>query len=496
MEPVVKTRQGIIRGSIINDLMSFKGIPYAAAPFGPNRLRPPQPATPWAGEREVFNFGPTAPKGPFAPPLDKLIPENDIPGEDCLNLNIWTPALGQAHLPVMVWIHGGGFTNGTGSLAIHDGTHFARDGVVCVTLNYRLGVEGFLYLDDGLANLGLLDQIAALTWVQDNISAFGGDPNNVTIFGESAGAMSISTLMAMPVANGLFRRAIAQSGAGHHVVTAATALRIGQYFAEKLGVEPTRESIGKVPMNRLIQVQQALVADLRARLNPDLWGEVLENGMPFEPVIDGELLTSRPIDILAAGKGAKVDILVGSNSDEMHLFLIPSGMINLVNEDFLAGTIAPFGLPIEETLAAYRTTYQGKTPGELLSAIMTDWFFRIPTIRLAEAQIRQNSGSAYLYEFAWRSPAFDGRIGACHAMDLEFVFDNLHLHDMEELLGTNPPQQIADAMHAAWVAFARSGDPGWPRYDLIRRATMRFDITSGIVEDPGGVTRLLWEGRR
>jgi len=214
MDAIVKTRGGQVRGSVVDGVNTFKGIPYAAPPFGTRRFRPPQPVEPWSGMRDALVYGATVPKPPYFPPFDALIPEPAIPGEDCLNLNIWSPDLGQAKLPVMVWIHGGAFANGTG--AIYNGSRFARDGVVCVTINYRLGVDGFLYLGDGNANLGLLDQIAALEWVQENIRAFGGDPGNVTIFGESAGAMSVGTLLTMPRAAGLFRRAIAESGAGHY----------------------------------------------------------------------------------------------------------------------------------------------------------------------------------------------------------------------------------------------------------------------------------------
>ncbi len=187
MQTVVRTRQGAVHGSAANGVAAFKGVPYAAPPIGPNRFQPPRPAESWDGVREALSYGPTAPKAPYVPPYDVLIPEIDIPGEDYLNLNIWSPDLGQARLPVMVWIHGGAFANGSGSVPAYDGTRFARDGVVCVTFNYRLGADGFLFLGDGIANLGLLDQIAALTWVQENIAAFGGDPTNVTIFGESSG---------------------------------------------------------------------------------------------------------------------------------------------------------------------------------------------------------------------------------------------------------------------------------------------------------------------
>ena len=496
MQTVVRIRQGTVQGSTVDGVAAFKGIPYAAPPIGPNRFRPPRPTESWDGVLEALSYGPTAPKAPYVPPYDMLIPEIDIPGEDYLNLNIWSPDLGQARLPVMVWIHGGAFANGSGSVPGYDGTRFARDGVVCVTINYRLGADGFLYLGDGIANLGLLDQIAALTWVQENIAAFGGDPTTVTIFGESSGGMSVATLMAMPRATGLFRRAIAQSGAGHHVISPATAQRIGQYLAEKLGVEPTRQAIGSVPINRLVQAQQELRSEISADPNPARWGEVAANLMPFEPVIDGDLLPARPIDSIAAGASANIDVLVGNNADEFRFFLVPTGILNVVNEDILSRAVAGYGLPVAETLATYRAIRQDAMPGDLLAAIRTDWFYRIPAIRLAEAHAQQDAGATYMYEFAWQPPTFDGRLGACHALEMPFVFDNLDKQGFAGLAGTNPPQQVADAMHASWVAFATSGNPGWPQFDLKRRATMRFDTTSELVENLRSAERMLWEERR
>src|SRR5579875_2025324 len=270
MQTIVRTRQGAIEGNRMQGVLAFKGVPYAAPPFGPNRFQPPRPVEPWDGVRQALAYGPTVPKAPYFPPFDVLLPEVDIPGEDCLNLNIWTPEPGQARLPVMVWIHGGAFLNGSGAWPTCDGTHFARDGVVCVTINYRLGADGFLCLGDDVTNIGLLDQIAALKWVQENIAAFGGDPDNVTIFGESAGGMSVATLMAMPAANGLFRRCIAQSGAGHHTFSLTTARRIGEYLAEKLGVEPTRQALASVPIDRLVRTQQELRVEISRNPDPAL----------------------------------------------------------------------------------------------------------------------------------------------------------------------------------------------------------------------------------
>ncbi len=496
MQTVVTTRHGSVQGSVSDGVAVFKGIPYAAPPFGPNRFQPPQPVQPWNGIRGALNYGPTAPKAPYFPPFDVLLPEVDIPGEDCLNLNIWTPELGSARLPVMVWIHGGAFLNGSGARPTYNGTRFAQHGVVCVTINYRLGADGFLYLGDNIANLGMLDQIAALTWVQENIEQFGGDPDNVTIFGESAGGMSVATLMAMPAAAGLFRRGIAQSGAGHHVFSPATAERVGRILAEKLGVEPTLQAISAVPISRLVQTQQALRVEMSTNPDPERWGEALANGVPFLPVLDGESLPTRPIDAIAAGAGANIDVLVGTNADEFRLYVVPQGTINAVNEEMLRAAIAGYGMPLDETLATYRATRPNASPGDLLATLVTDWFFRIPAIRMAEVHSQQGTGGTYMYEFAWQSPSFDGRLGACHALDVPFVFDNLDKKGYEAMAGTNPPQQLANAMHSAWVAFASSGNPGWPQYNLMQRATMRFDSTSQVVDDPRSEERRLWEGRR
>jgi para-nitrobenzyl esterase len=495
MDNVVRTRSGAVRGVTTEGIAVFKGIPYAAPPFGARRFQPPQPVEAWDGVRDALTYGATVTKPPYFPPFDVLLPEPAIAGEDCLNLNIWTPDPGRAGLPVLVWIHGGAFANGTGAVPTYDGSRFARDGVVCVTINYRLGVDGFLFLGQGSANLGLLDQVAALTWVQENIAVFGGDPHNVTIFGQSAGGMSVGSLLSMPRARGLFRRAIAQSGAGHHAISAISAQKIGQYLAENLGVEPTIEVIAAVPSERLLAAQLALSAAVFEHPDPARWGEVAANLMPFEPVIDGDILPARPIDRIATGASAEVDIMVGTTTEEERLFLVPNGTINAINADMLAGAIAMYGLPVAETLATYRATRPEASAGDVYEAILTDWFFRIPAIRLAEAHVK-NNGRTYMYEFAWRSPAFDGRLGSCHALEIPFVFDTLAIEGMEVLLGDAPPQQTADVMHSAWVNFATHGDPGWLPYDLEQRPTMHFDAHSNLLKDPRHAERTLWEDRR
>lgn len=496
MNAVVKTRSGEVRGSVADGVNTFKGIPYAAPPFGANRLRPPQPVAPWSGVRNAITYGPKSPQVPYPPQVDGLIPEFAAPGEDCLNLNIWSRDLGSAGQPVMVWIPGGMFEfHATGASPWYDGSRFARDGIVCVTINYRVGAEGFLYLGDGIANLGLLDQVAALEWVRENIAAFGGDPGNVTIFGESAGALSVSTLLSMPRAEGLFRRAIAQSGAAHHVSSAASARRVGLCLAEQLGVEATREAIAAVPVDRVLAAQAELRADLIAHPDPERWGgEVVTSMLPWQPVVDGDVIPARPIDRIVAGAGAGIDLMVGTNTDEHRMFLVPDGAIEHITEEALAGAVAAYGLPVEAALAAYRAAHRGASAGDLLAAIQTDWYWRIPAIRLADAHAKRHAAT-YMYEFAWRSPQFDGLLGACHALEIAFVFDTLG-NGTELLWGANPPQQLASTMHAAWVAFATSGDCGWPKYDLSRRATMRFDTMSKVVDDPRSAERALWEGVR
>ena len=495
MDVVVKTLHGEVRGNVSEGIHVFKGIPYAAPPFGKNRFQPPQLVESWEGIRDALNYGPTVLKPPYFAPFDVLLPEPAIPGEESLNVNIWSPSTEQTGLPVLVWIHGGGFANGSGAVPTYDGSRFARDGVVCVTINYRLGVDGFLFLDEKNVNLGILDQVAALKWVQENIANFGGDPTNVTIAGESAGAMSVGTLLSMPRAKGLFRRAIAESGAGQHVISAATAQRVSQYFVEKLGVAPTAEALATVPVNRLLEAQIELSADVFNKPNPALWGEVAANQMPFEPIVDGEVIPTIPINNIVAGNSAGIDVLVGTNAEEQRLFLVPNGIINHITEETLAGTIAAYGLPVETTLAAYKADRPEASPGDLLGAVVTDWFYRIPAIRLAEAQVKNNS-NAFMYEFAWRSPQYNGTLGACHAVEIAFVFDTLEQEGNEPLLGANPPQQLADTMHKAWVSFISTGNPGWTKYDLENRATMRFDTTSEVINDLHAVERKLWEDLR
>jgi para-nitrobenzyl esterase len=507
MDAIVATTYGQVRGITAPDgVRAFLGIPYAAPPVGTNRLRPPQPVQPWTGVRDATAIGPEPPQPQFGSDPWGLLYDPAVPGDDCLNLNVWTPAPGATGLPVMVWSPGGSYQFSSGGS--YDGSRFARDGVVCVTFSWRTGADGFLYLGEGDdANLGLLDHVAALTWVRDNIAVFGGDPGRVTVFGESAGAMSIGVLLSMPRAEGLFRRAVLQSGAAHHVVPAAEAARIGARFAEVLGVPAVREAIAQIPVDQLLQAQAQVCGEVLASPDPARWGsEVVASTMPFHPVVDGVVVPAAPIERLAAGASADVDILVGTNSDDWRMFPVLGGFIDKVSEEALSGpvevygswSIAAFGLRPDRALRAYRAAHPDGAPGDLLADVLTDWWVRVPALRLADSHAPAPAAT-YMYEFAWPSPAFDGRLGACHALEIPFVFDTLDLGRNQMLggaLGDDPPQDLADLVHGAWVAFAANGDPGWPRYDLGRRRVMRLDTRPSVMEDPYARQRTLWAGVR
>ena len=493
--PVVRLRDGVVRGRVDAGVAAFLGIPYAAPPFGANRMLPPQPVPGWAGERDASAFGPTAPKGDYPPQYVPLFPEVVIPGEDCLNLNVWTPDAAAGGLPVLVWIHGGSFMNGSGSVGAYDGAAFARDGVVCVTINYRLAAEGFLFLGDGIANLGLLDQLAALRWVQENIASFGGDPGRVTVAGESAGAMSVTTLLSMPLASGLFGQAIAQSGAGAHTLTEDEGRMVGGYLAEALGVPADRDSIRAVPLEKLVQAASDLVVEVQTTPDPARWGRLTLSLLPFAPTVDGSVLPAAPMDSFAAGQGGNVPLLIGSNRDEARLFLVAANTIDLIDEPTLAAVTGAYGLS-GDALATYRASRPGASPGDLLAAVISDWFFRIPPIRAAETRAAAGAGGTWMYRFDHPEPEDNHGFGACHAAEIPFVFDTATRPELRPLIGDAPSPAVADQAHRVWVDFISRGDPGWARYDAERRTTGLLSDTVTAADDPAGAERALWDGIR
>ena len=493
--PVVRLKDGFVRGKVESGVTAFLGIPYAAPPFGANRMRPPQPVPPWAGERDATAYGPTAPKGDYPPQYARLFPEEVIPGEDCLNLNVWTPDPGASGLPVLVWIHGGSFMNGSGSVGAYDGTAFARDGVVCVTVNYRLAADGFLYFDDGIANLGLLDQLAALRWVQSNISVFGGDPARVTVAGESAGAMSVTTLLSMPLAEGLFSQAIAQSGAAAHTLTREEAVMVGGYLADALGVPADRDSIRAVPLEKLVQAASDLVVEVQTAPDPVKWGQLAMSLLPFAPAVDGTVLPQAPLPAIAGGQGRDVRLLIGSNRDEARLFFVAAGTMDLIDDAMLEAAAGAYGLSAD-SLAVYRANRPGASPGDVLAAVVTDWFFGIPPVRVAEARAGRGTASTWAYRFDHPAPGDNHGLGSCHAVEIPFVFDTIARDDVRPLIGDTPSQAVADRVHQVWVDFITRGDPGWPAYDLAGRSTGLLSDRVNAARDPAADERALWDGIR
>ncbi|MEO3937511.1 carboxylesterase family protein [Dermatophilaceae bacterium Soc4.6] len=485
------TSNGPVRGFTRDGIHTFLGIPYASPPFGALRFRSPQPPQPWSDERDCTAYGATAPAPPYRAIVRDLLAEPVVPGEDCLHVNVWSADL-EGSAPVLVWIHGGSFQNGSNAVPPYDGSAFARDDVVTVGVNYRLGVDGFAHLPDAPDNRGLLDQIAALEWVRDNIASFGGDPARVTVCGESAGAMGVTTLAAMPAARGLFQRVIAQSGAGHHVLHPASAQKITAGLAELLGVEGTAAALADVPLPQLLAAHDELSLKVGTDPDPKRWGEVAANMMPFEPVVDGDSLPGVPYAVLAAGEGADVTFLTGSNDDEHALFLHP--LLEQVDEARVRATFAACQA-VDDAYETYVERLGTDHPGRIMVAGLSDWFFRLPALRLAEARAALGQPT-FVYEFGWKSPVMGGVLGAAHAMEIGFVFDTLAVPEGRPMVGAEPPQALADDMHGAWVAFVRDGDPGWAPYGTDRQ-TRRFGghDDGAVLTDPEPQRRQAWPSR-
>jgi para-nitrobenzyl esterase len=498
---IATTTNGKVEGREKEGVVLFAGIPYAAPPVGELRFKAPRPHELWEGARPAQRFGPAAPQ------LQGEGLTNAMPvrwDEDCLTLNVSTPAVDAGRRPVLVWIHGGAFRNGQGGIPWYNGARFAANGdIVVVSLNYRLGALGFAHLarfGDEYAASGLngtLDQVAALEWVRDNIAAFGGDPDNVTIAGESAGAMSVGVLLGMPRAAGLFRRAILESGAAHHTLPAEGAEKVTDLFCETLGT-PSIEDLLAASVQDILSAQ----AKIDAMAGPGVGGvnRLGLTSLPFSPVVDGRALPQSPREAMKQGASVEVSVIIGTNRDETTLFgyggmdegRLEKGLPKLV------GRVGGDGAMI----AAYRAARPDASANDILTAITTDHMFRIPAIRLAEARAAHGA-KTWMYLFAWESRAFNGRLKATHALEIPFAFNNLDKTGVDVFLGEGPkPQHVADAVHAAWTSFIRTGDPNcqvlpdWPAYDLERRATMVFDDVSRVVDDPSGAERVLWDGRR
>lgn len=489
------TTAGEVTGREKDGALLFAGIPYAAPPVGTRRFRPPEPHEGWQGVRDATRFGPAAPQLPG----EGLTSTPNVRwDEDCLTLNVCTPRIDDARRPVLVWVHGGAFRTGQGGIPWYSGISFAHRGVVTVSLNYRLGGLGFASLgalggsefaSSGMN--GILDQVAALEWVRDNIAAFGGDPEQVTVAGESAGGMSVGVLLGCPAARGLFRAAIPQSGAAHHVSSAGDAEKLGSQWADLLRADDVA-TLQSRSVTELLDAQAQVEKQSAALGDPNGGG-----GMPFRPVVDGRVLPKPPLEAIAAGAAADVSVMIGTNLDETTLFGMPD-----LDDAALGRLVERHGVDPAAAIETYRANRPGAKPAELAIAVTTDHMFRIPAVRLAEAHAGAG-GDAWMYLFSWRSRAYGGRLGATHALEIPFAWNNLDKAGVAPLLGEGPsPQPLADTMHAAWTAFAHEGDPNcdavpsWERYSPGNRAVMELGERVGSLADPAADERALWEGVR
>lgn len=506
-EPVVaSTRLGAVLGLRRDAVVVFRGIPYAAPPTVDRRFLPPGAASPWDGTLDARSVPVACPQprmprlfGYLDPGSDRFVERYD---EDCLTLSVWTPAVDGERRPVMVWFHGGWFAIGSGNEPAYDGANLARHhDVVVVTVNHRLGVLGHLSLDDvdGSGNAGMLDLVAALGWVRDEIAAFGGDPDRVTIFGESGGACKVSAVLAMPAAEGLFHRAILQSGPMLRAVDSRSAADASDRIRAILGVTSLRE-LQALPVDRLLAAQMEVVGGPM--------GGMYGDGPRFAPVVDGMTLSQHPFDPQASPTAAGIPLLVGSCRDEATV-LLPSvrGLADLAPDaqvELLAREV--FGTEHLELLPAYRRTRPTASPLECFLAIVADQL-RVGGIHLAERQLADNEAPVYLYRLDYGTPALGGVLGATHAFDVGFVFANTDAAASVSALhrGFYPDDEdvasLVEQMSGAWAAFARRGEPThpavpeWPVYDTTRRATLLFDRSPRVIDDPDGDERAAWSGR-
>lgn len=502
MDIELRTPQGVVRGLSRAGHQAFLGIPYAQPPTGERRFAAPAEAPTWSGVRSAQRFGPVAPQ------TDRgAVTATGEQSEDCLYLNVFTPAADAGRRPVMVWIHGGAFSWGAGSEPTYDGGPLAaRGGVVVVTINYRLGALGYLYLDDrdgaswgATSNPGHLDQIAALRWVRDNIAAYGGDPSQVTIFGESAGAVAVCSLLSTPQAQGLFSRAIAQSGTANRLPSPPIASKATQALLESLGLHDqpgaARSGVALGAALRALSVRDLL----RAHHHCYVPGDVM-----FWPAIDGHCIPERPLLAVRAGRARDIPLLIGSNRDETK-FYAPAARAALTDDELLVRVahVLPHsarGREAEVVDTYKRSRKERALPHDnldVLDALETASRFTVQAARLAQAQA-EHQPDTYHYLFDWESPV--SRLGSCHALDLPFVFGTLHAAGNDRFAGSGPQaEQLSQQMMDAWVAFAKTGNPScdalgtWPRYDAVARNTMVLGKHTHVEPAPFEPERALWE---
>ncbi len=447
--PVVRTEAGAVSGTRTDGIERYLGIPYAEPPVGARRFALPEPVAAWEGVREATAFGPTSPQSPYPGEIGKLLPSTIIPGDDILTVNVWRPehADGAA---VMLWFHGGALERGTAAISTYDGTAFARDGVVFVSANYRLGAEGFSVLPDAPRNIGLADAAEALRWTHRNIARFGGDPSRITIFGESAGGAVVAALLAREDLRPLLAGAIIESGP-LDAATTERAARPARDIARRLGTPATAEALRAVPPQRLVAARDELTAN----------STLIKAAPGFNASVDPTTLPENPRRALI---DADVPVVIGTNTDEYRLWDTPAAFAKLSRRTYALLALAK-RLP-RGVWRAYRAAFPAASPGEIIGQVLTDLAVRQPAVEIA----RGRTAPTFVYEFAWPSPVRDLR--AAHALEIGFVFDALGDEGAIRMAGSAAPQELATLMHADWIRFAETGDPGWPAFrdgSLVRR---------------------------
>jgi len=489
----IETKSGKIQGYKENGVEVFKNIPFAEPPLGDLRFAPPIAKKPWEGVLEATEYGPCAWQGytQLEEWLGKPEPEN----EDCLNLNIWTPATDGKKRPVLFWIHGGAFVIGTGSQLIYDGAALVKRGdVIVVTINYRLGSFGFLYIKGKTINVGSLDQILALKWVNDNIEKFGGDPNNVTIFGQSAGGYSVVSLCAMPAAKGLFRRAISQSSP---FIESKVSDKKSKKIMRKCGVKGgDLDELRKISPEKIIEVQNAVF-----KADPiDI--------LALRPQIFGDTFPKHPLKAFQEGDCKDIDFMIGTTSEEFKMFAMMDTLKDSIKsgaEKLLIGYMGMNGINSDRTAEIINIYKQAREAAnlsnedlELFNALVTDYAFRVSTVRLLEAQAPHNSNN-FNYQFTWPTTFMDGELGACHAIEVPFVFGNTEAGDFAKLI-PGAPKDLSEKLMDAWIAFARTGNPNhgglpdWPSYNADTRATMLLGTECKVENAIFDKERQAWDG--
>ncbi|MFE6859483.1 carboxylesterase/lipase family protein [Nocardia sp. NPDC057668] len=477
--PVVDTASGPVRGEQRETGVAFLGIPYAQPPVGELRFAAPVAVTPWAEPRDCTTYGPTAQRKSLTEVT--AIPEPSIAGDGVLNLNVFTPKAGaDAGLPVLVWIHGGGFVAGSAASPWYDGAAFNRDGVVVVSIGYRLGIEGFLHVDGAPDNRAVLDWIAALTWVRDNIAAFGGDPGRVTVAGQSAGGGAVWALMAAPSARGLFHAGISASGALSQPNSRDAGLAVARLFTARTGLPATAAALRDLTDDQIQSCE-----DKMREIGP---GSETVPALALAPFADGATIPLDSTELLKNGAATNVPLLLGFTRDEFNAMTRDQP----VTDATLPSAFAVLGLP-PASIEAFRAAYPGDSAAELLGQAQSDTLLRAPTYRVAEDRAAHNQAT-WLYEFTWASTAPDYKSSSFHCLDLPFAFDCLRAQGVTAVAGDNPPQALADAVHRAWVSFITTADPGpgWPRYTRDRRETMIWAENPRVQADPFAAQRGLW----